>query len=352
MHIANPIHGNHHHPLLTKCLRFPSCVLTLALAITGFSFLAAPSVRGDEELSTVRQAHRIVMLGDSITYSGEYIDFIDTYLTMRFPGQHPEFLNLGLPSETVSGLSEEGHAGGKFPRPVLEERLDRVLGKTKPDLVIACYGMNDGIYLPFSEERFQKFKDGIFELHRKVTAAGAKIIHATPAVFDEVRGGHPGYQNTLDRYSDWLLAQRAVGWEVMDLHGPTTRHLTEQRAKDSNYFLAEDGIHPGETGHWIMARSILLHLGAADVAGFDDPKAMLAGHGDGQELLKLVREREQMMRDAWLTDTGYERPGLSPGLPIEDAIKKAAELDSQIHKLVVPLPGKKSARVISGEKTI
>jgi len=26
-----------------------------------------------------------------------------------------------------------------------------VLEKTKPDLIIDCYGMNDGIYQPFSE---------------------------------------------------------------------------------------------------------------------------------------------------------------------------------------------------------
>ena len=50
-------------------------------------------------------------------------------------------------------MSEEGHAGGKFPRPDLHERLDRALPKTKPDLVFACYGMNDGIYLPLDEAR-------------------------------------------------------------------------------------------------------------------------------------------------------------------------------------------------------
>jgi lysophospholipase L1-like esterase len=341
MQIAKQINGYHHRknhlPLFAKRVRAALLFLPLAL------LLAVQPTRADEELSWVRQAHRVVMLGDSITHSGEYVDFIDAYFTMRFPDRHIEFLDLGLPSETVSGLSEEGHAGGQFPRPVLEERLDRVLGKTKPDLVIACYGMNDGIYLPFSEERFQKFKEGMLSLHRKVTAAGAKIIHATPPVFDEIKGGHPGYQNTLDRYSDWLLAQRAEGWDVVDLHGPTTRHLTEQRARDPNYFLAADGIHPGETGHWLMAKSILLYLGAEDVAGFDNPKAMLASHACDEGLLKLVGERQQMMRDAWLTDTGYKRPGLNTGLPIADAIKKAAGLDAEIHKLVAPLPGRKSA---------
>jgi len=86
------------------------------------------------------QARRVVFLGDSITYSGEYVEFIETYVRSRFPESRVEFLDLGLPSETVSGLSEPGHAGGAFPRPDLHERLGRVLEKAKPDLIVACYG--------------------------------------------------------------------------------------------------------------------------------------------------------------------------------------------------------------------
>ena len=73
---------------------------------------------------------RIVFLGDSITYSGQYVDAFETFLFLRFPARQFEVINVGLPSETVSGLSEDGHADGKFPRPDLHERLDRVLAKT------------------------------------------------------------------------------------------------------------------------------------------------------------------------------------------------------------------------------
>ena len=74
---------------------------------------------------------------------------IETWFVTRYPERQIEFINAGLPTETVSGLSEEGHAGGSFPRPDLHERLERVLPATRPDVVIACYGMNDGIYLPY-----------------------------------------------------------------------------------------------------------------------------------------------------------------------------------------------------------
>ncbi len=297
-----------------------------------FSFTLQSAESGDA-LAKLQNVHRIVFLGDSITYSGQYIESIEAYFATRFPERHIKFLNLGLPSETVSGLSEDDHADGKFPRPVLGERLARVLEKTKPDLVIACYGMNDGIYLPSNEERFQKFKDGILSLRKRVTAAGAKIMHVTPPTFDEVKGGHPGYGNTLDRYSDWLLAQRASGWDVVDLHGPMNRYLAEHRQRDPNFFLARDGVHCNDDGQWIIAKQILLYLGAKDVANANDAQAMLAVHPHGVEILKLVQDKQRMMKDAWLNDTGHKRPGMNHGLPVGEAKAKAGKLDRQIASL-------------------
>jgi pimeloyl-ACP methyl ester carboxylesterase len=210
--------------------------------------------------------------------------------------------------------------------------------------------MNDGIYLPFSDERFQKFKDGIVELRASVAAAGAKIIHVPPPSFDEVKGGHAGYSNTLDRYSEWLLGQRAAGWDVVDLHGPMNRYLAERRLRDPGFFLAGDGVHCGEAGHWIIAKQILLHLGAKDLANAEDAQAMLAVHPRGEDVLNLVQEKQRLMKDAWLSDTGHKRPGMKKGLPLAEAQAKAAELDKQIHELaatgsaagVAPFPGRKS----------
>lgn len=277
-------------------------------------------------------AQRVVVLGDSITYGGQYVDFIEAYFVSRFPGRRVEFLNLGLPSETVSGLSEPDHAGGQFPRPDLHERLGRVLAQSKPDVVIACYGMNDGIYLPYSAERFDRFAQGVVRLRKRVLATGASLIHVTPPVFDEQRGNGPGYGNTLDRYSDWLLAQRSSGWDVVDVHWPMARLLAEKRQTDPGFYLARDGVHAGEEGHWIMAREILLHLGAGDLQGADSPAAMLRNHPDAPGMLKRVEQKQRLLRDAWLTSTGHSRPGISKGLPLPQATARAGKLDQEIRE--------------------
>ncbi|MCX7423669.1 MAG: GDSL-type esterase/lipase family protein [Planctomycetia bacterium] len=203
------------------------------------------------------EAKRVVFLGDSITYAGQYIAYLETYLTTRFPQKHFEFINVGLPSETCSGLSEEGHAGGKFPRPDVHERLQRLLDKMKPDLIVACYGMNCGIYQPLDDQRFAKYQDGIRRLRTAAHAAGALVIHLTPPTFDQTRGGGShDYNKVLDQYSEWLVSQRAEGWTVIDTHRPMNAHLAERRKQNPKFVLAGDGVHAGPTGHLLMAETI------------------------------------------------------------------------------------------------
>jgi lysophospholipase L1-like esterase len=273
--------------------------------------------------------HKVMFLGNSITYAGGYISDIEAYYVSRHSTDTIEFVNLGLPSETVSGLSEPGHAGGKFPRPDLHERLHRILDKIKPDLVFACYGMNDGIYMPFDEARFQAFKTGVQWLHDTLVKTGARVIHITPPVYDELIGGKIGYASVLDRYSDWLLQQR---WEVVDVHFPMKRFLEEHRKADSAFGLARDGIHPGEVGHWLMAQQILLHLGEKDVLRFSSIQEAMAG---SPEVLSLVQERQSFMKDAWLTMTGHQRPGMKTGLPMEEARVKANAIGQSLQALLI-----------------
>jgi lysophospholipase L1-like esterase len=301
------------------------------LVAAAFARAATPATQVADLPANVQ---RVVFLGDSITYGGGYVTAVAAYFATRHPDRAIEFINIGLSSEMVSGLSEEGHAGGKFPRPDLHERLGRVLAQTKPDLVFACYGMNDGIYLPQAEERFAKFQEGIRWLHHAVVAAGAQIIHLTPPVYDELRGGKVGYAAVLDAYADWLVTQRRVAkWEVIDLHGPMREYFEAHRRQDPQFFLAKDGVHPAEAGHWLMARAILVGLGARDLEGADSAAAMVAGTAHGAEILTLVARRQALLRDAWLTATGHRRPGVKAGLPLPEAQREAMEIDRQIARL-------------------
>lgn len=278
---------------------------------------------------------RILFIGNSITYAGTYVTNVEAYLVARYPSMKVEFINAGLPSETVSGLSEPGHADGKFPRPDLHERLARVLKQTKPDWVFACYGMNDGIYMPLDEERFARFKEGVIWLHDELLKAGVKnVIHLTPPIFDERKSDHPGYAHVLDVYSDWLLSQReTVNWKVVDIHEPMKAYLESHIQRDPSFALANDGVHPGSTGHWIISKEILIYLGEKNLTKVESIADALMTTPNGEQILELVSQRQQMMKDAWLTSTGHQRPGMNTGLPIRKAKKEAKKIQKKINLL-------------------
>ncbi len=226
-----------------------------------------------------------------------------------------------------------------------------MIEQTKPDLVVACYGMNDGIYYPYSDDRFRKYQDGIIALREKVTKAGAKIMHLTPPVFDSVpirsrtlpagldeyRQPYEGYDDVLNLYAAWLLAQRGNGWNVVDVHGPMKQYLNAQRERDPEFRLASDGIHPSPTGHWLITRSILLHWGtpAADLVGINSGEQAIAALPQGADLLKLVQRKQRVLKSAWLTATGHKRPGVAKGLPLDEAQEQARGIEAEIEKLLV-----------------
>ncbi len=275
---------------------------------------------------------RIVFLGNSITYDGRFIEYIDAYLTLHKPNRQYEIINVGLPSETVSGLSEPNHADGKFPRPDLRERLQRVLLQTKPDLVFASYGMNDGIYLPFAEDRFNKFKEGIDWLHQELENVGAHIIHITPSIFDERKG--KAYANVLDIYSDWLISKRYThNWNVIDIHWPMRKKQEDLRLEDPTFTFAQDGVHPTGEGHFFMAKQILFELGESQVNNYLNTDDLVASHPNGSKILQLVQDKQRMTKDAWLNYTGHTRPGMKEGLPIEEAVKKRDKINKVLMTL-------------------
>lgn len=286
---------------------------------------------------------RILFLGDSITYAGGYIACLESAWIAQHPDRPVVFENLGLPSETVSGLSEPGHAGGAFPRPDLHERLQRVLDQTKPDLVVACYGMNDGIYYPLNDERLEKFQSGMERLHDAVTARGAKIIHLTPAFFDalpirdrllpaglaEYRQPFEGYDDVLEAYSRWLLEQRDRGWEVHDVHGAMKKAVLAARKSDPNFTFASDGVHPNIAGQVVIAGPL------ASAWQLRLSKEGLPDHPNGAEILEKVSKRQEIFKHAWLTKTGHLRPGIPEGLPLEQAQTQADALAEEIRSLLV-----------------
>ncbi len=305
---------------------FPKCLsLFLVLLATGYS--------AAEPAPVWKNANRIVFLGDSNTYAGHYVAVVETYLRAKMGNATPEIINLGLGSETCNGMTEPGHP---FPRPNVQERIDRVLAKLKPDIVVACYGMNDGIYHPPTEKHFAAYRDGIDQIIEKVAASGAKLILMTPPPFDPMPLSKKGkllplgaseyswktvyqdYDKVMEQFAGFVKEQSSRVYRVVDLHQEVADYMRMKRESDPNFSMSHDGVHVNREGHEAIAKAFLKSL---ELESQEEPNP---------ERLKLIGQRQKLMRDAWLSEVGHLRPGIKPGLPIEEAKKKAAKLDQEI----------------------
>ena len=297
-----------------------SHVFRFALAIVAGSLFTAPlSARDTDALA----GKRVVFLGDSITQSGGYVALTTYYLETLHPQKDVDVLSLGLASETLSGLSEEGHAGGKFPRPCLFERLGRLLEKVKSDVVFACYGMNDGIYQPLDKDRFAAFQKGVTKLIEQCKEAGVKqIFLVTPPIYDFTpKAGELDYDALLTEYAKWQTALKVDGVAVIDLHTA----MRKARGARTTPF-SGDKVHPGEDGHLLMAKTILTALG---VKAPDETIATIKA----DPLFKLVEQKRGMRSAAWMKHVGYTREKSVKPEPLGTAEADAAKVQEKIDAL-------------------
>ncbi len=266
---------------------------------------------------------RIVVLGDSITQGGTYVSFMDYFLQKSRPQLRFEVYPLGLSSETLSGLSEAGHAGGKFPRPSLFERLGRTLEKMKPEVVFACYGINDGIYQPLEEARFKAFQAGVTKLLDQCQAAGVKQVYlVTPPIFDATtKPGEFNYDSVMTAYAAWEVQLKRPGLTVIDLH------TAMRKARDARTeVFSRDRVHPGDDGHLLMARTI---LAGADVTTLD----ITAKEAMADPLFKAVDQLRKLRASKWMAYIGYSRERVVAPTPLGDADEQVAKLQAKVDEL-------------------
>ncbi len=263
-------------------MKFPLLVITIVLGFFG-SILAEEPKPAAPNPAPQAAPQMFFFLGDSITKAGGYVRIIKDSLIKQNPTNPPQIHNFGHMSETLSNLSEAYHPGR---RPCAHNWVGQVLAE-KPTWVIACYGINDGIYHPFNEKRFAAYQEGVQSLIKKVNAVGARLILFTPPPFASAgpalpeglddagkeafyakanaeadieaekdpkkfgyRTAYPYYDQVLARYSKWLLTLDGKdGVSVVDIRTPMLARIKETHGGDA--------IHPNGTGHAIMAETFL-----------------------------------------------------------------------------------------------
>jgi lysophospholipase L1-like esterase len=246
---------------------------------------------------------RVLFLGDDITYQGGWVVRSESAIRAQKGYARTSIVNMGLLSETVSGLSEPAHAGGAFLRPNVHDRLNRILTLYKPTLVIVSYGMNDGIFLAYDEKRFKAFQDGIIKLRDACLKSGSQVVLLTPALYqpDKPLEGKD-YESVMQTYSAWMVAQRKAGWKVIDVHSRLMLEFNNAKKADPKFVYSVDGVHPTEKGHSLIARAVWDGLAPAMMWVRETP--LISDTSKTRSLYKSM----VVMRNAWLSEIGYKHP--------------------------------------------
>ncbi|MEG1176831.1 MAG: GDSL-type esterase/lipase family protein [Ruthenibacterium sp.] len=285
----------------------------------------------------------LLILGDSISDLGHYVSILNCYLAIT-QNVSLTLINAGVSSETCCGLSEPAHP---FLRPCVQSRVQSALEKTKPDWVLIGYGVNDGIYYPFSQQRFAAYQNGITSLIHAVHASGARCLVMTPLCFDAsadgvITGGddeteysfmkpYVRYDDVLARYADWVMQEAsALADAVMDVRTPFLADLAAMRRKDSTY-VSGDGIHPSRHGHYTVAKTLLHHLFGVQTESLETLLLQ-----DNSALFDLMYARDQLLHAYYKEWIGHENPNKS--IVPEDWAQQAAALDGQIDAYLAAKP--------------
>jgi lysophospholipase L1-like esterase len=221
--------------------------LSLALGLLLLS--AVPLPAAEPEGFFFRKGDRVVFLGDSITEQFQYSNYIELYLTTRFPKWEMTFLNAGIGGDTATGGAR------RFQTHVLDE---------KPTAVTIDFGMNDGGYGKFDPQRAANYVKQTEAMLEAAQKAGVRVALISPNAV-QVRG-HQNLKTYLETQQQFYapLKELAAKYKVpfVDQYAVTRKVLEKIEADKATVNPFPDGVHTGSAGGLLMAHTILVGLKA------------------------------------------------------------------------------------------
>ena len=249
-------------------------LLAFALSLAAVTTASADVIPG-----SLKDGDRVAVLGDSITEQRNYSAVIEDYLLMCRPKQDLQTAQFGWGGETTWGF---------------KTRIKTDVLWFKPDVATVCYGMNDGGYQSLDPQRLNNYVDSTKDIVRQLQAAGVRqIVLIGPGPVDTDTFHKPGI--SADEYNKTLAALNDAAGELAkeqglafaDLHATMSGAMERFKQKHPGVPLAgQDGIHPDNNGHLVMAYAVLKALGCdGDLGSVTlDMKADTAEAKDGHEV--------------------------------------------------------------------
>lgn len=222
-----------------------------------------------ERVRHFQSGDRVCFLGDSITKGGSYHQLIELFYALRFPDRPIDFFNFGIGGDRASHIV----TAPQF-------RIESDVLSHRPTVVTIMLGMNDverSLYEPHSEERnaplranaLKTYRSSIQSLVRTLQKSGAHIILLSPSVYEEsphlskpavqprINGALAACARILQELSTEMHTDFVDVHEVMNALNQKKKELTPSFSITGDAQSWNDRVHPGPTGHFVIAHALL-----------------------------------------------------------------------------------------------
>jgi len=204
----------------------------------------------------LKPGDRLAICGDSITEQKMYSRIIETYLTACVPQMQITCRQYGWSGEKADG----------FARRMVNDVL-----RFRPTVATTCYGMNDHLYVPYTDEIGAGYVKNQREIVSRFKEAGVRVIVGSPGTIGSVPAWVKSANGTQEDLNLSLLRLRNhdveiagdMGVRFADVYWPMlTAGFTAQQLYGKDFMMTgKDGVHPGWAGQTVMAYAFLKAMG-------------------------------------------------------------------------------------------
>ena len=219
---------------------------------SAFKPVKAPARQG----AVLRQGDRVAICGDSITEQKMYSRIMETYLTVCVPQLEVTVRQFGWSGERAPGF---------------HRRMANDVLRFKPTLATTCYGMNDHLYRPYTEEIGRAYRDSSLAIIKDFKRQGVRVIQGSAGTVGKMPSWVKSAQGTVQDLNLGLLELRNIDVALAqqeqvvfaDVFLPMlTQGFQAQKIYGKDYMITgKDGVHPGWAGQLVMAYAFLEAMG-------------------------------------------------------------------------------------------
>lgn len=321
-------------------------------------FAALPVFAAENDEAVIQSGDRVALIGNTFVERARLYGHLEAAIQMAADVENVVIRNFGWSGDSVLGDSRSYFGPPQEGR----ERLDKVVGEFKPQVVLLCYGTGEAMSVEQGwteeKEKSEKSAAGLDQslsvfvegyqamLDRLSEATGGSIrevVLVSPPPLENLGDPMPDQSENNVRLAKFRDAIRDLAKKndarFVDLFAALGGD--EFAGEKADPALTTNGVHYSESGYRVLARELVKGL------GYPESETLASNERVSEELLAAIQEKNRLFFHRWrpVNETylflfrKHEQGQNAKEIPMFDPL--VAEQDARIEKARKQLAGPK-----------